>query len=87
MKKIIFYFVFVVAFSSPAFACYEDTIMKPTPFMGNNDEIFVLSDGSIWEVKFEYEYMYEYYPSVIVCPDRGFIIVDDTKLNVMKISD
>lgn len=26
--------------------CYESTIVSPTPFMGNNGEVFKLSDGS-----------------------------------------
>ena len=55
--------------------------------MGNNEEIFKLSDESIWEVKYEYEYLYEYYPSITACPEQGFIIVDGKKLNAMKISD
>jgi len=83
------YFIKVLLFfiiSNGAFACYEDTIMSPTPFMGNDGEIFKLSNGTIWEVNYEYEYMYEYYPSVTVCPDQGFIIVSGTKLNVSQIS-
>ena len=54
--------------------------------MGNNGEIFKLSDGSVWEVKYEYEYMYEYYPSVIICPSRGKLIVGKKSLNVAQIS-
>lgn len=65
--------------------CYEASIRKPTPFMGNNDEIFVLSDGSIWEVKYEYEYMYEYYPTVIACPNKGYVIVNGKKLNAQVV--
>ena len=65
--------------------CYEAKIIKPAPFMGNNGEIFVLSDGSVWEVKYEYEYMYAYYPNVIACPDRGHVIVDSKKLNALLI--
>jgi hypothetical protein len=61
--------------------CYEATIRKPSPFMGNSDEIFVLSDGSIWEVKYEYSYMYAYHPTVIACPNRGYVIVNGKKLN------
>ena len=59
--------------------CYNATIQKPVPFMGNNDEFFVLSDGSVWQVKYEYEYMYEYYPSVVACPNRGYVIVNGKK--------
>ena len=40
--------------------CYQSSIAKPSPFMGNNDEIFTLIDGTVWEVKYEYEYLYEY---------------------------
>jgi hypothetical protein len=54
--------------------------------MGNNGEIFKLSDGSVWEVKYEYEYMYEYYPSVLICPSRGKLIVGKKSLNVTQIS-
>ena len=69
-----------------AAGCYESSIQSPTPFMGNNGEIFKLSDGSIWEVKYEYEYMYEYYPSVIVCPDQGKLVIGDKKLNVQALA-
>ncbi|HEY0283079.1 MAG TPA: hypothetical protein VGC27_10705 [Rhizomicrobium sp.] len=67
--------------------CFTSTILKPTPFMGNNNEIFKLADGSIWQVKYEYEYLYEYYPNVIVCPNVGRLIIKDKKLNIVKISD
>ena len=73
------------AYSSSG-GCYDSSITKPTPFMGNNGEIFKLSDGSLWEVKYEYEYMYEYYPSVIICPSRNLLIVDGEKLNVVNLS-
>ena len=63
-------------------ACYEASIVKPTPFMGNDGEIFKLDDGSLWEVKYEYEYMYEYYPDVIICPSKGKLVVDGKSLNV-----
>jgi hypothetical protein len=67
-------------------ACYNSSILSPSPFMGNNGEIFKLSDGSVWEVKYEYEYMYEYYPSVIICPSRGKLILGKKSLNVAQIS-
>lgn len=65
----------------PSTGCYRSSITKPVPFMGNNDEIFVLADGSIWQIKYEYEYMYEYYPAVVACPDAGYVIVEGKKLN------
>ncbi len=67
-------------------ACYESSIMSPTPFMGNHDEIFRLADGSLWQVQYEYEYLYEYYPSVIVCPSRGKIVVAGKTLNVQQVA-
>ena len=51
-----------------------------------NDEIFRLADGSIWQVKYEYEYLYAYYPSVIICPTRGTLLVDDKSLNVVALT-
>jgi len=62
--------------------CYESSIVSPSPFMGNNGEIFKLIDGSLWEVKYEYEYLYEYYPSVVICPSQGRLIIGGKSLNV-----
>lgn len=61
-------------------------LMSPTPFMGNHGEIFKLADGSLWEVQYEYEYMYEYYPTVIVCPSRGKLVVGGKTLNVQQVA-
>ncbi len=68
-----------------AAACYQSSIKSPTPFMGNNDEIFVLTDGSIWQVKYEYEYLYEYSPSVIICPSKNTLIIKGKSLSVAQI--
>jgi hypothetical protein len=54
--------------------------------MGNDGEVFRLADGSIWQVKYEYEYLYEYYPRVVVCPGRGTMVVDGKNLNVELMS-
>jgi hypothetical protein len=56
------------------------------PFMGNNDEIFQLSDGSMWEVKYSYEYMYAYSPQVVICPSSAKLIVDGKKISVHRLS-
>ncbi len=66
--------------------CHSSSILSPAPFMGNNGEIFKLADGSVWEVMYEYEYMYEYYPSVLICPSRRKLIVGKKSLNVKQIS-
>ena len=65
--------------------CYESSITSPTPFMGNNDEIFKLSDGSVWQIKYEYEYLYEYNPSVTICPDIGRLLIGGKSLQVAQI--
>lgn len=79
---------FSVVFAGAVVAqgCYQSTITSPSPFMGNNDEIFKLSDGSVWQVKYEYEYSYEYSPSVVICPSRGKLAVNGMTLNVQAIS-
>src|ERR1700685_603521 len=66
--------------------CHEDSILSPTPFMGNDGEIFKLASGSIWEVKYEYEYLYAYYPKVIICPEDGKLIINDKTLHVENVS-
>lgn len=66
--------------------CYESSILSPSPFMGNNGEIFKLADGSLWEVKYEYEYLYEYHPSVIICPKSSKLIIKDKSLSVELVS-
>jgi hypothetical protein len=71
---------------SLADSCFESSITSPSPFMGNHGEIFRLADGSIWEVQYEYEYLYEYSPSVVVCPSRGKLLVDGKTLDVRQVS-
>lgn len=85
IRSIVCLFILAFSFAANAGSCYESTIQKPSPFMGNNGEIFKLDDGSIWEVKYEYEYMYEYYPDVVICPDKGILIINGKKLNVEQV--
>jgi hypothetical protein len=73
---------------NPAYAaasCYESSIQTPNPFMGNHGEIFRLADGSLWEVEFEYEYLYEYSPDVVICPGSGKLLIDGKRLNVQQV--
>lgn len=44
----------------------QASIISPTPFMGNNNELFKLDNGMIGEVRYAYEYMYEYYPEKLL---------------------
>lgn len=83
---VIFVGMLMIPCNTLARDCFEASILSPTPFMGNDGEIFKLDDGSMWEVKYEYEYLYEYYPSVIVCPDLGKLIINQKSLNIELIS-
>lgn len=53
--------------------------------MGNNDEIFKTSDGRLWQVKYEYEYLYEYYPTVDICSEQK-LIINGKALNISALS-
>jgi len=65
-------------------ACYKSSILSPTPFMGNNGEIFKLADGSLWKIMYEYQYLYEYYPNVTICPSQGKLVIKGKTLNVTQ---
>lgn len=82
IKKFLMLILATFSFQVNAGNCYKSSILSPSPFLGNNGEIFKLSDGSFWEIKYEYEYLYEYYPSVIICPDSQVLIIKNKKLNV-----
>lgn len=76
--------VFGLAFASKTIAeCYESSISRPSPFLGNHGEMFQLLDGSLWEVQHEYSYLYAYYPAVVICPDEGYLLIDDERINVV----
>lgn len=66
--------------------CFDSSIQSPSPFMGNNGEVFKLFDGTIGEVFAEYEYLYEYYPSVTICPAQSIMIIAGKKLNITIIA-
>lgn len=76
-----------LASSAHAQACYESFVSTPSPFMGNNDEVFKLADGSIWQVKYEYKYLYAYNPSVVICPGSSKLIINGEQLNVELLSE
>lgn len=64
------------ATKGPNSQCFKSGIREPSPFQGNGGEIIILDDGSIWkEISYQYLYLYEYYPSVIVCPGDGKMIL------------
>jgi len=67
-------------------ACHKTSITAPTPFMGNNDEIFRTADGALWQVKYEYSYLYEYYPQVDIC-NNNKLIIRGKSLNIEKVGE
>jgi hypothetical protein len=71
----------------PVQACYEATIRSPSPFLGNHDEVVHLSDGSIWQVQYEYNYLYAFFPSIVICPGMGRLLVNGKSLNVRALSE
>lgn len=85
-RKLFAFFVLIALTGiSHAQNCYQSSIVSPNPFMGNNGEIFKLADGSLWEVKYEYEYLYEYYPEVVICPQRGKLSIKGKTLSVQQV--
>jgi hypothetical protein len=54
--------------------------------LGTHGEIVKLADGSLWEVQYEYLYLYAYYPEAVVCPSQGKLIVDAHAISVVQIS-
>jgi hypothetical protein len=70
---------------NPRPACYETSIQNPAPYNGNGGEVILLADGSIWqEVSYQYLYLYEYYPSVIVCPSEGKMILGEHIFQIVR---
>ena len=82
-----FAFTFVAGIGTNyAWGCYSDYIQAPAPFMGNDGEVLKLGDGSIWQVKYAYEYLYEYYPNVVICPGINKLIIGDVQIDVVPLS-
>ena len=65
--------------------CYESSVSSPTPLMGNHNEIVTLQDKSVWRIQSAYEYLYEYRPDVLICPDLGIMFVEDSELDVVSV--
>lgn len=64
--------------------CYTSFIQAPAPFLGNGGETIVLGDGSIWtEESYQYLYLYEYYPNVLVCPSSGKMLLGRNEFTVV----
>ncbi len=87
--KLVILTIALVILSSLAWSAsdwYESTIVFPSPFQGNHKEIFILSDGSVWEVRHEYNYFYSRKPSVLISESKGKAIVEKKEISVKFIS-
>lgn len=65
--------------------CFEASVVAPSPLMGNHGEIFRTSDGAIYEVVGSYEYLYVYYPQVVICPARGRMLVNGKTVGIQVV--
>ena len=65
--------------------CFESSIVSPSPFMGSDGEVFKLTDGSQWNVRFEDEYLYAYDPKVTICPGTGKMMIKGKTLKIEAI--
>jgi hypothetical protein len=71
--------------SAQAQACFETTIVKPSPFMGNHGELLQTADGGLYEVSGSYEYMYAYSPRAAICPASGKMAVNGKTIRIVAL--
>lgn len=77
---------FIATTAAHAASCYKAAIQEPQPFLGNGGEIVILSDGSIWKnMSYFYLYLYAYYPTVVICPGEGKMILNDNVFDVERV--
>lgn len=72
--------------SASAQSCFKTMISSPSPFMGQDGEVFKTTEGEIFKVIGAYEYLYAYYPQVVICPSRGRLVVGDKTMSVMALN-
>lgn len=82
MRWILFFAIAIQCGTSSAQGCFQTSVMAPSPLMGNHGEIFRTAEGHLFEVVGSYEYLYAYYPSVTVCPDRGRMLVEGRTVGI-----
>ena len=76
---------FVATTTAHSASCYKAMIQEPQPFLGNGGEVVILSDGSIWKnMSYLYLYLYAYYPTVVICPGEGKMILNDKVFEIVK---
>jgi hypothetical protein len=76
----------IISVSNVSKSCSKSSILSPSPFMGMSGDVFTLSNGSMYKVGVgEYNYLYSYYPNVIICDDNS-LHVDDKAISVSNVS-
>ncbi len=86
MLLVVIFFIFSINAYSAGGKCYRAIITEPVPFNGNGGEIIILDNGTIWkESSYQYLYLYEYNPSVIICPSKGTMHLNDYTFFITKV--
>jgi hypothetical protein len=66
--------------------CYRSMITAPAPYNANGGEVIRLNNGTFWQdIGYNYLYLYAYYPTVIICPSIGIMMVEGHKIQVKKL--
>lgn len=68
-------------------SCYTTSVLSPTPLMGNSGEVFRTADGALFQVVGSYEYLYEYFPSVQICPGAGRMLVAGKQIGIVRVGN
>lgn len=77
--------VAIMGVNVSAQSCYQTAVTNPTPFMGNDGEVFVTSEGSMFKVSGSFEYLYAYFPTVAICPGQGVMMVEGHSVNIVPL--
>ena len=83
--SVLFSLVMLHSASAEAQACFQTSVMAPSPLMGNHGEIFRTADGAVYEVVGSYEYLYAYYPTATICLARGKMLVEGKTIGIQAI--
>lgn len=63
-------------------SCYKARIIYPGTFMGNDNELIELFDGSQYVIKYAMENMNLQQPMATICPKNHLLIVKGVKFYV-----
>jgi hypothetical protein len=72
----------VASSSALAQPCFKTSVMNPSPLMGNHGEVFRTAEGAVFEVVGSFEYLFAFFPTVTICPDRGRMLVEGRSVGI-----